>query len=100
MGYCVIAQVTIDIFLGMIPNKTLNRIIHILEEEEVTNLYHNSNSISFDTSGNKGIDYNFLDKIKKLLEDNKEVESFEISACEFIESGDNGYYYNSDDDEE
>jgi len=97
MGYCVIAQVNIDVYRGTIPERTLARIKQILTEEQVNNLYCNNTGISFDTSGNKGIDYDFLDKIKELLQDNKKAESFEIGSSEFVESDGGGYYYNSDD---
>lgn len=100
MGYCVISQVSIDVYDGTIPEKTMDRIKAILKEEGVYGLHCSHNCITFDASGNKWIDYEFLEKIKQLLKDNKMVKSFEITASEYIESCDGGYHYNSGEDED
>ena len=82
------------------PSRTLRRIKEILTKENIYNLYESSESISFTCSGNKGIDYDFLEEIKQLLKDNALVKSFEITSGEYVESDGGGFYYSSDDEEE
>ena len=99
MGWVVEGHVTIDI-VGIVPPKTLTRIKRIVENEGVYNHKFQNNLIYFTLSGNKGVNYDFLEKVQTLLNENSLVESFEISSCEFMETGDGGYYYNSVDDKE
>jgi len=51
--------------------------------------------ITFSMWGNKGINYSKLDAIKNYCKENK--ISIEINVNEYVE-GDNGYYYNSEED--
>lgn len=99
MGWDVIGNVNID-YSGTLPEKTWLRIKRIIENEGCYDLQHRNNSIWFTASGNKGVDYEFMEEIKKLLKENKLVTDFEMSSSEYIESGDGGYYYSSTDDEE
>ena len=47
----------------------------------------------FELSGNKGVDYSILDKVKDLLKGHK----FSINAYEYIGCDDAGYYYSTED---
>jgi len=100
MGWEVQAHINIEINAGAIPDKTLERIKKMIINQGSFNHSFSNTGIWFTISGNKGVDYDFLEDIKDLLKVNKLVKGFEISACEYVESGDGGYYYSSKDDEE
>jgi len=100
MGWCVISEASIEIYIGAMSPATERKIKEVLKEEEVYSLCCKYGNFSFSVSGNKRINYEFLDKIKQLLKDDKEVKVFEITASEFVESNDGGYRYNSDEDED
>lgn len=68
---------------------------------EVNDAFHNvqldGRAITFEMSGNKGIDYTELIKIKEILEE-KEA-NFKIQVSEYMECEGTGFYYDSDDNE-
>ena len=90
MGYEVIAFLSIEIFEGSerLDTKKIKEIL----EDDVYNLSIEEDSIAFEMSGNKGIDYSSVDKVKDYLE--KQKVKFEITGSEFAETG-SGYYYST-----
>ena len=91
MGYWVLSKIYID-FKKRITKKTIDRIREIIKEIECSNLYFESQSIFFETGGNKGVEYDFLDKIKKEFKDKIQT----INANEYIESDGGGYYWENE----
>lgn len=89
MGYEVIAKCSISVE-GKLESKVKDKIKKILSKEAF-GIEINSNWIIFELSGNKGVDYKFLEKIHKLLLG----KHYEISTSEYVESDEGGYYYNS-----
>jgi len=99
MGWEVLGMVQIDIG-GSIDNTTLEKIKSIVTNEGGFNPGYEPTQVWFTVSGNKGVDYDFMDGIIKLLKECNTVNLFEISSNEYCESGDGGFYYNSEDEEE
>jgi len=96
MGYAVIAFCDIEA-VGRIKKSVMNKIANIAKKHSATNIKIGGDFITFELSGNKWVDYQSLDKIKELLLKGK--ANFEISASEFVECQDGGYYFNSEDEE-
>ena len=96
MGYAVIAFCNIEA-AGKIIKGVMNKSANIAKKHLATNIKTGKDFITFELSGNKWVDYQPLDKIRKLLL--KEKANFEISASEFVEYQDSGYYFNSEDEE-
>jgi len=98
MGYIVIGLGSIT-YSGKKTNENLayRYIKKVFEgsKNEYFNIKHDKCSHTFEMSGNKGIDYEDMDKIQDFLHSLR--VKYEIVVNEFVESGDYGFYVNSED---
>lgn len=76
--------------------KTMEKVAKILKKNDCRNIEVGENQayITFECSGNKGIDYDFMKEIKKVMSGMK----YEISVCEYAES-DIGFFFDSEEQE-
>ena len=72
-----------------------SKIKDIIENEQPLAIEIYGDSIIFELSGDKGIGYSFMEKIKEIFKGKKA----EIRCMEYVETQE-GYYYNSEDEEE
>lgn len=107
MGWTVIAKGQIEFPIGM-EDEIVDQVYAKMENTkhgENGEVYYNlskylskehGGQITFEMSGNKGIDYEPLDEIKSFILEKLKGKSkigFIILANEFMESGDNGFYF-------
>jgi len=95
MGYQVLAFCHIRLNKGDLNEDLKRKIKKMVDDVHGFQKEFEESWISFTLSGNKGVDYEVLDKIKKLLLSNE--LQFAITAGEYMEV-DGGYYYDSEDD--
>ena len=94
MGWCVIAFGYIDTDIEN-TEKILTKMKEI-GKEDFCKLQGKDGHISFEMEGNKGIDYDSLEKLRDWIK--KEKLSCEISTSGYVEGSD-GFYFNSEDEE-
>lgn len=79
---------------GIVTNDEIEKLADRMEQNEAfQNVQRDSREISFEMSGNKKINYEELEKIKKEFIDRK--AKFEVYVSEYIE-GEMGFYYKSE----
>lgn len=100
MGWEVIAKCHIDINEGKLTSEQQNKIEEILKEAETFDIQINDDYVYCEMSGNKGVSYEPLDKIKELLLASPTKLKFSISASAYVEATDDGYSFDSEDDVE
>ena len=99
MGWAVVSFVHIDIIdkptlIDEDVKKVKDRLKKEVLQGDVSDLSVDLDSIYFELWGNKGVDYAIVDTLKGMLKALK--YRFEISAHEYIESCDGGYYYSTE----
>jgi len=93
MGYSVVSFCNIDITKGKIEVMPHIKIKKLLEKAEAFEVTIKDEYISCQLWGNKGVDYEVLEKIKEILQEEK--LEFSICSNQYAECGD-GYYYNTE----
>jgi len=93
MGWEVIAFCNIDSLDKPFTQKQLEKIKEMVVSFNGFNIELNGDYIGFTLSGNKGVDYKILDKIKEFLL--KGDMKFSIRTGEYSETG-NGYWFDTD----
>ncbi|MAG77178.1 MAG: hypothetical protein CL811_10520 [Colwelliaceae bacterium] len=90
MGYEVLSKIWIE-FKEDLDKKSIQEIKDILEKTGTShyNFEVFGEEVTFEMSGNKWVDYECLDKIKKAF--NGKIQM--INANEYVESDGGSYYY-------
>jgi len=99
MGWAVMANCAIQINQkgARFSEKEKNTAEDILtdwDEDEITNIEVKSDFISFDITGNKGVRYDIMEALKKVLKH----KDLTMNSWEWVESSDGGYCYNRRED--
>jgi len=88
-------QEILDLMVGD-KRKVINKLYGNDDIDDFYKIEGKDGYITFEMSGNKAINYRRLDEIKKYCKDRN--IHININVGEYTE-GDDGYYYNSEDDE-